>query len=172
MTKTTGDGLAVSVARAVWTYEADTGVIRWVGGIKGIPAGGVAGGAKGGPHGAYSRVTFGGRRIYCHRLAWALHYGEWPKASIDHVNGDKGDNRIVNLRLADQAQNGHNRGANSNNKAGLKGVCFHRGTGKWKAEIMARGKRRHLGLFQTPKEAHAAYSAAAASLHQDFARVA
>jgi hypothetical protein len=91
-------------------------------------------------------------------------------AQIDHQNGNGLDNRRENLRIATNAQNLFNRGPQRNNSSGFKGVCFHKQAQKWKAEIAFRGQRKHLGLFTTPEDAHAAYIAAATQLHGEFAK--
>ncbi len=92
---------------------------------------------------------------YCkaHRLAWAWVYGEWPLADIDHVNHDKADNRIANLRLADPASNAKNRGRQRNNASGRTGVHWHKVTSKWTAKIAVEGKEYHLGLFDSFEDA-------------------
>ena len=61
----------------------------------------------------YGRVKINGKSVLAHRLAWALHYGEWPDGAIDHINGIKTDNRLCNLRLATRAQNQQNRSSST-----------------------------------------------------------
>lgn len=104
-----------------------------------------------------------------HRLAWLYVYGEWPLDQIDHINNDKTDNRICNLRLATQSENIVNRRAQSNNSSGRKGVT--RSGKRWSASIRSNGHRYHLGTFDTVDDAHAAYSEAACRLHGEFANV-
>ncbi len=89
----------------------------------------------------------------------------------DHINGDGLDNRLQNLRLANESENRFNRGPQRNNTSGYKGVCFDRKRGKWMASIMARGKRKHIGRFETAVSAAAAYNEAAICLHGEFARL-
>ena len=112
------------------------------------------------------------RRQYAHRVAWVLHFGEWPHMHIDHVNGDRTDNRIVNLRLASRSNNQHNQGIRKSNTSGFKGVSWNRQCQKWSAWIRCRGMSHYLGLYPTPEEAHAAYCEAAERLHGEFARTA
>lgn len=107
-----------------------------------------------------------------HRLAWLYVYGEWPDAEIDHINGNTGDNRISNLRPATRAQNGANRGRQTNNASGVKGVCWHAQSGKWRAMIRISGKSRHLGLFNDIGAAAAAYARATVNRNGEFARTA
>lgn len=108
--------------------------------------------------------------VKTHRVAWAIYHGEWPASSIDHINCDKTDNRITNLRLATDPQNGWNVGLNSKNTSGYKGVTFYSLTGKWRSRITVSGQVKYLGYYDTPEEAHAAYCEAAKKYHGEFAR--
>lgn len=87
---------------------------------------------------------------------------------VDHVSGDKRDNRRENLRLATDAQNKYNRGKTRHNTSGYKGVYWNRASGKWAAQIAANGKKKHLGYFDNTEEAYAAYCKAAQELHGEF----
>ena len=107
-----------------------------------------------------------------HRVAWAMHYGAWPVEFIDHINGQRDDNRIVNLRLATKSENAMNRKRQIHNTSGFKGVSWDsscRGSKKWNAYIKVDGIKKNLGRFQCPKEAAAAYNAAAVARFGDFA---
>lgn len=99
------------------------------------------------------------RRYYAHLLAWWYTHGEWPNRNIDHINNDKADNRPCNLRLATQHQNLMNQRIRVNNKSGYKGVVYTRG--KWRAHITINYKKKWLGYFDTPEQAHQAYCEAA-----------
>lgn len=94
------------------------------------------------------------------------------KRQPDHENGVTLDNRRNNLRFATSSQNAMNRRKTSANSSGYKGVHWHKGHQKWCAQIKVNGKSIHLGYFDTPEEAHAAYCEAATRLHGDFARLA
>lgn len=94
---------------------------------------------------------------------------------VDHINGDPLDNRTCNLRICTHAENQRNRGANRNNKTGLKGVVplerrADRSPQRWGASIRHERKQHWLGSFETPEAAHAAYCEAAQRLHGAFAR--
>ncbi len=117
----------------------------------------------------YLVVTVAGQSVFAHRACWAIYYGQWPSMMIDHINHDKTDNRICNLREATAMQNLRNRPRQTNNTTGAKGVSFHKFSGKYRAQIKVDGKKLHLGLFETPEAAHAAYAAAAVRFHGDFA---
>jgi hypothetical protein len=69
-------------------------------------------------------LGIGRHQLYAHRIVFAMHRGRWPSA-VDHVNGDRLDNRIENLREADCTQNNANRSAQVNNMAGFKGVVWY-----------------------------------------------
>lgn len=95
---------------------------------------------------------------------------------VDHINGDKLDNRKANLRACSHAENLRNRKRNRNNRTGFKGVYFDASNGgarqPWRAEIRVDRRRVRLGRFSTPEMAHEAYCHAAAKLHGEFARTA
>ena len=99
---------------------------------------------------------------YAHRLAWLYEQGRWPAEQLDHINGDRTDNRIANLREVTNAQNAQNQ-KRRNNTSGFPGV--RRENSKWLAEIKVQYKPIRLGLFDTPEAAHAAYLAAKQKLH-------
>lgn len=100
-----------------------------------------------------------------HRLAWLLHYGEWPKGSIDHINGVRDDNRIENLRIANNQINCQNkRKALPSNKLGVLGVSYY--AGAYRANIMLNKKQIHIGRFDTIEEASRAYVDAKRKYHE------
>lgn len=105
-----------------------------------------------------------------HRIAWYMATGVDPiDFELDHINGDKTDNRICNLRRATRADNNRNQTKRKNNTSGYKGVSWSKTYSKWVAYIGVDWKRQHLGYFDTPKGAHVAYKDAANKLHGPFA---
>lgn len=110
------------------------------------------------------------KQCMAHRVVWALVHGYWPPEDLDHINGDRGDNRLCNLREATRAENNCNRPKPSANTSGFKGVGWNSQRGRWQAQISLNNKGRHIGFFDDPEEAHAAYCKAAATTHRDFAR--
>lgn len=115
----------------------------------------------------YIAVCIDGANYTAHRVAWALATGAWPNGVIDHINGNRADNRICNLRDVGQTENMQNVHApKSNNKLGFRGVSLHRRSNKFAARVMHNGKYISLGLYQTPEEASAAYQRAKAELGQ------
>jgi HNH endonuclease len=111
------------------------------------------------------------RRVYvAHQLAWFYMTGRWGRPTIDHRDGDAGNNCWTNLRQASRSQNNANRRRPRQNTSGYKGVYLCRESGKWRACIGRNGKKIHLGRFETAQAAHAAYVAAARKFFGEFAR--
>ncbi len=166
---------SISQLRAALRYDPETGELfwrhrseqrpQWNGRFAGKPA--LTGYCRG-----HRIGTLNGETVKAHRIAWAIYYGVWPTKEIDHINDVKDDNRIANLREADTAQNACNRGTNRNNTSGFKGVSWNKRVQKWHASIGKDRRQHHLGFFDTPEQAHIAYSEAAARLHGEFARLA
>lgn len=119
----------------------------------------------------YFRGPIFGRNFRAHRVAWAIETGEWP-AQIDHINGDRSDNRFCNLRASSPAENAKNKRLNSNNSSGVLGVSWSVRDRRWVAQVMAGGKRINLGGFPSIKEAAAARAAASVKFgfHENHGR--
>jgi hypothetical protein len=114
----------------------------------------------------YVVLTIEGREVKAHRVAWAYMTGEWPSKFIDHKNMVRTDNRFCNLREATKAENMQNqRKGQPHGKSGLLGVGWHNMRNRWSAQIGVDNKKIHLGLFDTPEEAHAAYLEAKKKYH-------
>jgi hypothetical protein len=114
----------------------------------------------------YRSVALFYKRMLAHRVAWCLVHGEWPASELDHVNHDKLDNRIENLRLATRRENLVHRGKPVTNTSGRKGVTWR--AGKWEARIAINGRKVNLGRFQDIDEASKAYAEAAKASHGAF----
>lgn len=107
--------------------------------------------------------------LMMHRVLAARFLPLTSDLQVDHENGNGLDNRRANIRLATPLQNVCNQGKQSNNQSGFKGVRWDTRGQCWRASIGYQGRKHHLGMFDTPEEAHAAYVAAAERLHGDFA---
>ena len=107
-----------------------------------------------------------------HRVIWAIVHGAWPGEDLDHINGERGDNRLTNLRPASRSENLCNRGMSPLNTSGHKGVYFDEPSQKWRAHIKKDRKFRFLGSFDTVDGAIAARRSAEQQLHGEFARAA
>lgn len=116
----------------------------------------------------YRRVSLFSQRYLAHRLAWLYVYGKWPEQHIDHINGDRADNRIKNLREADDQLNIENQRRARADAVTSKylGVHFDRPTKKWRARIQHKGKSIHVGMFDCEHAAFAAYLEAKRKYHK------
>lgn len=101
----------------------------------------------------YRRGRIFGKNYLAHRVIWAIHYGEWPKLHIDHINGNKLDNRIENLRDVDNSENQRNHPLRKNNKSGVVGVSWDSGCLRWKSQICINGRNTYLGVFKNFEDA-------------------
>jgi hypothetical protein len=127
------------------TYNPETGILTWTD----RAAGKVKGKTAGGPNTAgYIDLKCNGKRMYGHRVAWLLTHKEWPAKHIDHINGDKADNRIENLRVVSNLCNHRNMKQHERNTSGVTGVYFNKNSKKWQAYITIEYKTKHLGLFK------------------------
>jgi hypothetical protein len=114
----------------------------------------------------YKQVRINGSMHRVHRIIWLWVYGEIPKGMvIDHVNGDKHDNRLANLRLASRKQNNQNRVPT---RRGYKGISKRRG--KWAAYISEDNRTVCIGVYNTPEEAARAYDEEAVKRFGQFAK--
>ena len=117
----------------------------------------------------YQRTTIDYVSYVHHRLVWIWHNGDPGQMVVDHINRDRHDDRIENLRLATHSENRRSSGMFRTNTSGYKGVTFEKNRCRWKAYIYLNNKRKHLGMFPTKEEAAAAYQRAAAEMHGAFA---
>lgn len=163
---------------ALLRYEPETGKFFWLPrpdspAWNGKHAGKAAGCAK--TDDGYPRIRIYGRRLYMsHRLAWLYMTKTWPVNEIDHVNRVRTDNRWVNLREADRAQQQANTARRVTNTSGAKGVYLKNDKGRakrWCARITMDGRMKTLGHFGTMAEAAAAYDRAAAAAFGVYASV-
>lgn len=154
--------------RELLNYDESSGVFTWkMTTNRRIKVGSIAGSIsiKG-----YHVIRFDGHLHYSHRLAWLYVNGEIGLFEIDHIDGDRKNNRISNLRLASTAQNSMNRGEYKNNTSGLKGVYHDKQRGTWRALIRKDRKRYFLGDFSTPEAAHSKYLSVSKELFGRFVR--
>lgn len=158
--------LTAQLLRELLHYDQETGVFtRIVRTSNRINVGAVAGTRR--PDG-YLKISLLDSAFLAHRLAWLYVTGDWPKWQIDHINGVRSDNRWANLRdVPPYVNQGNQRVAHAKNKSsGLLGVTWNARKNKWAAQISATGKQIHIGLFDRPEDAHAAYLDAKRRLHE------
>lgn len=146
---------SLSELRETLSYDPNTGEFRRVSTPSAIVG-------KVDPQG-YLRISVNGRYYYAHRLAWLFVNGDWPGDRIDHIDRDRANNRIGNLRVATASQNAANAGPRKSNTSGFTGVSVERG------KFVARIAKTFIGSFMSPDEASAAYLAAARARYGNFA---
>jgi HNH endonuclease len=149
---------AAEYIRSHWRYDPATGKVH---GRCDKPIGTVR---KDGAMHALVYLPGGVTSVLLHRAAWLLRNGSWPEFEVDHEDGDRSNNRWVNLRLATRSQNRQNLAVRTK-KGGLRGAT--RFGAKWRAQIRVPGARSqtHLGVFETEQEAHEAYCKAKREFH-------
>lgn len=134
-------------------YDSKTGKFYWLHDMNAAVKANMEAGTISGkyPDDGYIKIVINKHPYKAHRLAWLYEQGEFPLKLIDHINRDRTDNRIENLRLATDAINSKNQSIYKNNVSGYHGVTKH---GKrWRARININGKKVHLGVFDTIEEA-------------------
>ena len=144
------------------SYCPESGELRWIRSSPRTPAGTVAGCAT---NRGYISVRIRGREYKAHRVAWLLAYGDWPKGDIDHINGVKSDNRLLNLRDVSRSVNCQNKKtARRDSSTGVLGVTK---SGRlFRALIQVNGRPVRLGSFATVQEASVAYLLAKRQFHE------
>lgn len=143
--------LTQSELRNVLQYDSETGVFVWVNPTTTrVKTGSVAGclGDDG-----YMKIQVFGKRYKSHRLAWLYQHGEFPNCEIDHINGNRVDNRISNLRLATSKQNKENVKLKSTNTSGYRGIHWDKERQKWMAYVTSNRKFHNIGRFDDVNDA-------------------
>lgn len=156
--------------KEILNYDPESGKFTWKINRKGPGKAGVAAGKR--RESGYVVIGIDGSSLSAHRVAWIMMHGFLSKnMTIDHINRDKADNRIINLRVCGLSDNSFNKPVYKNNKCGLKGVYFdesRRGDEKWRAQIYVNKKRISLGVFLTKEEAFENYKAASIKYHNKY----
>lgn len=127
--------------------------LRWVESRGTVSAGSLAGWIC---STGYRVVKIDWKQYYAHRLIFAHHHGRWPADQLDHIDGDRLNNRIQNLREVSNAENCRNQRMAISNTSGITGVTWHKVTGKWAATIRSNYRQIHIGLFKRFEDAVAA----------------
>ena len=152
--------------KTLLSYDPDTGVFtnqvtRNPRAKAGTPAGALT--SEG-----YIAFQINGAKIYAHRAVWLYVHGVWPEKEIDHINRNRADNRLVNLRQASRLNNSHNTGKHAKNTSGHKGVTWHPKNKKWQVQMSANNKTFYIGQFACLSDAVQARAIAGLFLHKDF----
>lgn len=151
--------------RELFEYNADTGFFKRKKSGRGITVGRISGCIKAD---GYRAISVDRVQYPAHRLVLVFMTGVWPTGQIDHINGNKDDNTIKNLREVDQFTNMQNLRACQIGKTSTKllGAYKNKKSGYWYSQIKVAGKNKHLGCFKTPETAHHAYVVAKRIFHK------
>ena len=156
--------LSAERLREILDYNPDTGIFTWIKPTSNrVKIGAVAGYFC--PIHNCIRIRLFGNLHFAHRLAWLYVTGKHPIEQIDHINGNRLDNRIENLREATDQQNKQNLGVSKANKSGMRGVHFVKKKNKWCAQITSHRKTRSLGYFDSKEAAYGVYLEARKEIH-------
>lgn len=157
--------VSVEVINELLSYDAETGIFRWkVDMGKKVKKGDIAGSRK---NDGYIRIKIHGKDYAAHRLAYLLVHRELPKF-LDHIDRDRANNRISNLRACTLSENELNKGIDKRNTSGVKGVFWNRKSKKWRSQARLKGKLYYLGTFSSKEEAANAYQTFCKNNHGDF----
>lgn len=155
----------------VLSYDHESGELRWrdrndpgfnSASLSGKVAGHLA-------RDGYVRLYMRGVSYTAHRVIWKMVTGDEPPQYVDHIDGNKSNNKWDNLRLASHAENKQNSTTPKSNRSGVKGVCWIARRRKWQAVVSANGKSEWLGRFNSKDDAAAAVERARDKLHGEFA---
>jgi len=136
--------------KEILDYDKETGLFTWkVKKSKKIKAGKIAGTLN---NRGYTVITIDEKKYSAHRLAFLYEYMRFPE-EIDHINHDKLDNRICNLKEVSHKENLKNQPMRKNNTSGVSGVCWKKDCEKWVVQISANGKNKTIGCFTCINEA-------------------
>ena len=157
--------LNLDLVNKLFRYDKETGdLIRKVTVRKGSETGQIVGTDDGQ---GYLKTSIKGDKYFNHRIIFFMHHGFLPPC-LDHIDTNKRNNRIENLRAATVTQNNHNQGRRKTNTSGVKGVRWKETHNMWSASVTLNGKRKHVGHFRTVPEAEVAVRKAREQLHGEF----
>jgi hypothetical protein len=158
--------MTIEELKTALLYNPDTGEFVWKSARPGVVRSIAGYKMKNG----YVTICLDQKQYYAHRLAWLYVNGSWPTLMLDHINGDRADNRIANLRLANQTEQNANSKIRKDNSSGIRGVYFAKDIKRWRAQINVRSKWIHLGSFADFEQAKDAYEEAAFRYFGEFKR--
>ena len=146
------NNLSFSEVSKLLNYDPESGLLTWAVNRRGSAKIGSIAGTRVKTTG-YKVLRINGEAYKTHRIAWLLYFGKMPDGDIDHINRDRGDNRICNLRMVDRSTNQRNRKISKNNTSGHTGVSYHKRDGLWRASINVNGKELILGNYDEKRDA-------------------
>ena len=142
--------LTIERLKEVLDFDTNTGIFIWKQKRGTKSKGSIAGSPQ---NKGYIQIMIDGQNYLAHRLAWFYFFGKWPKKQIDHINRNKIDNSINNLRDVDNSTNHHNVGIRKHNKSGVTGVYYSRKKNVWVSTIEFKTKKIYIGQYKTLEEA-------------------
>lgn len=145
--------------RLNFVYDANTGIMSYKNGQ-----------ILGKNYDGYLNCSLNGIYYGVHRLIWLYVHGYMPQNYIDHINGNRSDNRLCNLREATNKQNQHNAKLRKDNTSGIKGVSWNKKDKKWNVQLKVDKKIIHIGRFNELEQAKTAISEARRKYHGEFSR--
>ena len=160
------DPITEQMIRTCLRYEPETGHLIWINHWSKPQMIGRLAASK--TVKGYKRIKINGIALRQNRVVWFLHYGHWPEGLIDHIDGNKENNSLRNLRVTDVYGNARNKAPASS--TGFKGVSC-KANGRYSATITPGGEYKHLGTFVDVLDAAKAYDAAARHYFGEFARL-
>ncbi len=160
--------LSQEYLKSILHYDPTTGLFKWISKRPKINVGDIAGGLD---DAGYIRIKIDGIKYRAHRLAIFYITGEWPPDHTDHKDLNRSNNKWENIRPATRTENFGNQTKYSNNKSGIKGVCWDKESGKWMAQIQIANKKIKLGRYKNIEDAAKAYQIAAEKYFKEYARI-
>lgn len=133
-------------------YDPDSGKLYWIKPKSNVNKVGDLAGNK--VKSGYLALMYNGQTHYCHRIAWYLYHDEWPEKHLDHIDRDKTNNKITNLREVSHRRNCHNKEVFNG------GVYFSSQKNKWHSQIRLGKIKKHLGFYSDKSIAQKAYQEA------------
>jgi hypothetical protein len=127
------DQLTQEYLKSILHYDLDTGIFTWKAGYL---------------DNGYVRIEINNIQYRAHRLAWLYVYSEMPKSLIDHIDGNRSNNKISNLREATYQANSENYKTPKTNKSGVKNVSWYKGLNKWVVSINIKKTKKTIGYFE------------------------
>ena len=160
--KKSADEILLNEVKDRYIYDAKSGMLNWKSKRKGININSPVGGLN---NTGYLFVKINYKQYLIHRIIWLLEKGSMPENNIDHINGNRLDNRISNLREADHRKNNGNQ--DIHRKGALVGAHFNKAVGRWYAVISIKKRKVSLGRCETSQQAHQRYMACANALREN-----
>lgn len=153
--------------KEILSYDKETGLFKWNVSRCNVKDGSVAGKTR---KDGYVVIGIDKKHYLSHRLAWLYEYGKFPERFLDHIDGNPSNNKLCNLREANDSENAFNTKIRKDNTSGCKGIDFLKSINKYRARIRLNKKEIHLGVFDDLELAKLVVSEARQKYCKNFAR--